>query len=81
PDPKYEAYLIEGNDPRGIDSGFLVKSASVKVVGVQQIGKDERFLNPVTKNNDILNDRPPLVLEAEILSGPANSSLSVTVVV
>lgn len=81
PDPKYEAYLIEGNDPRGIDSGFLVKSASVKVVGVQQIGKDERFLNPVTKNNDILNDRPPLVLEAEIHSGLANSSLSVTVVV
>ena len=41
PNPKYEAYLIDGNDGRGIDVGFLVKSARVTVVEVKQIGKDE----------------------------------------
>ncbi len=33
PDPKYEAYLIDGNDGRGIDNGFLVKSSRVKKIG------------------------------------------------
>ncbi len=64
--PKYEAYLIEGNDPRGIDSGFLVKSSRVKVVEVKQFGKDEKFTNPNNKGEDNLNDRPPLMLRASI---------------
>lgn len=81
PDPKYEAYLIEGNDPRGIDSGFLVKSSVVKVISVEQIGKDERFVNPVTRDSEILNDRPPLILRAEISAARPGVSLAVTIVV
>ena len=39
-DPMYVAYLEEGNDIGGIDSGFLVKSSRVEVVSVEQVGKD-----------------------------------------
>ena len=31
PNPNYEAFLIDGNDGRGIDNGFLVKTSRVKV--------------------------------------------------
>lgn len=65
-DPKYEAYLIEGNDGRGIDVGFLVKSARVKVLEVKQFGKDETYKEPKSKEEVILNDRPPLLLRAQI---------------
>ncbi len=65
PNPKYEAYLIDGNDGRGIDSGFLVKSSRVKVSEVKQFGKEEKFKNP-NKDEEILNDRPPLLLRASI---------------
>ncbi len=65
PNPKYEAYLIDGNDGRGIDSGFLVKSARVKVIEVKQLGKEDKFKNP-KGGEDVLNDRPPLMLRASI---------------
>jgi len=65
PNPKYEAYLIDGNDGRGIDSGFLVKSVRVKVLEVKQLGKDDKFKNP-KGDEDTLNDRPPLMLRASI---------------
>ncbi|MER3631719.1 MAG: hypothetical protein C4325_05745 [Blastocatellia bacterium] len=81
PNPEYTAFLIEGNDPRGIDSGFLTKSSLVKVVDTRQIGKEELFTNPVTKSNDVLFDRPPLVLEAEIRSPNSEASIAVTIVV
>ena len=45
PNPKYEAYLIDGNDGRGIDVGYLVKSARVNVIKIEQLGKDENFKN------------------------------------
>lgn len=66
PDPKYEAYLFDGNDPRGIDCGYLVKSTRVKVVAAKQFGKEDKYKNPVTGNNDNLNDRPPIMLELTI---------------
>lgn len=66
PNPKYEAYLIDGNDPRGIDSGFLVKSTRVKVLETKQYGRDEKFQQPVSKNEIFLNDRPPFLLRAAI---------------
>lgn len=80
PDPKYEAFLIDGNDPRGIDCGFLVKASRVTVVSVKQFGKDDRYKNPVTKNDDILNDRPPLMLEAKINDAKTGQPLALTVV-
>ncbi|HEX8738364.1 MAG TPA: hypothetical protein VF721_23735 [Pyrinomonadaceae bacterium] len=81
PNPKYEAFLVEGNDPRGIDSGFLVKTSRVEVVSVKQFGKDEKYENPVRKSESNLNDRPPLLLEAKINDAKTNKPFAVTVVV
>lgn len=79
-DPKYTAHLFEGNDPRGIDNGYLVKSSRVRVISVKQFGKDERYRNLSTRNEDLLNDRTPIVLEAEIPVPAAAQSLRLTVV-
>jgi len=70
PDPAYDAYLVEGNDVGGIDIGFLVKTAPVagatprvEVVSVTQEGAGTLFVN-ADASTELLNDRPPLVLEA-----------------
>lgn len=71
PDPKYAAYLQEGNDVGGIDVGFLVKTAPVdgstpriEVVDVTQFGKDTTWIDPSDNSASLLNDRPPLLLRA-----------------
>ena len=79
-DPKYHAYLFDGNDPRGIDCGFLVKSSRVTVVSAKQFGKTERFKNPGTGNDDILNDRPPIVLELAVTDPKTNQPFAFTIV-
>lgn len=70
----YQAFLKEGNDVGGIDVGFLVKS-TINVADVQQYGKDDHNINPATGQpylvsnppvEDVLNDRPPLVLSATV---------------
>lgn len=81
PNPKYEAYLVEGNDARGIDVGFLVKSSRVNVVEVKQFGKDEKFVNPDKKEDEILNDRPPLMLRATIGDAKTGKPFAFTVIV
>ena len=70
PQPGYAAFLVEGNDVGGIDVGFLAKSAPVApgtarvvVDAVTQLGKNTVFVEP-TSGASLLNDRPPLVLEA-----------------
>jgi hypothetical protein len=72
--PEYVAYLAEGNDPGGIDVGFLVKTAGgrVTVASVEQVGLDATFIDPSDGSEDLLNDRPPLVLRATV-QGPATS--------
>lgn len=80
PDPKYEAYLFDGNDPRGIDCGFLVKSTRVNVVSAKQFGKSEKYKNPVTGNNDNLNDRPPIILELTIADPKTGQPFAFTIV-
>ncbi len=79
PNPGYAGYLFEGNDPGGIDVGFLVRASRVTVLDVVQEGKDATFLNPTTLAYDLLNDRPPLVLTAQV-QGPSGV-LPVTVIV
>jgi hypothetical protein len=79
-DPKYVAYLEEGNDPGGIDVGFLVKSARVTVVSVTQEGKSATFVNPANNQNETLNDRPPLILKAT-MNAPDRSRFALTVIV
>ncbi|MEE7560454.1 nuclease, partial [Xanthomonas sp. Kuri4-2] len=72
PDPQYAAYLVEGNDVGGIDVGFLVKQAEVgagvarvQVLAVAQQGKDVAWTEP-SGATSLLNDRPPLVLQAVV---------------
>ena len=79
PDPKYAAYLEEGNDIRGIDVGFLVKSTKVKVVEVKQLAKDQLLV--IGANGQNLFDRPPLMLRAEVIDAKAAKPLSFTVIV
>jgi uncharacterized protein len=81
PNPKYEAYLVEGNDIGGIDSGFLVKSSRVQVLEVKQLGKDEKFENPNTKDDVFLNDRPPFMLRAAVKDAKTNQPFELTVIV
>jgi uncharacterized protein len=81
PDPKYQAYLQDGNDGRGIDSGFLVKSSRLKIIETKQLGKTDKYRNPVTKEDNFLNDRPPLMLRSSITDTKTNQPFEFTVVV
>ncbi len=58
----YTASLIEGNDVGGIDVGFLTRQ-NIQIDSLTQVDPDATFVNPVTMNDDILHDRPPLLLE------------------
>jgi predicted extracellular nuclease len=78
-DPQYVGYLEEGNDIGGIDVAFLVKTTRITVLNLTQFGKDATFVNPVTGNNDTLNDRPPLVLEAQA-TRPNGDPFTLTVI-
>jgi hypothetical protein len=80
-DPKYEAHLEEGNDGRGIDVGFLVKTAKVKATGFEQLGKAEKFENPTDKAPISVFDRPPYLLKAEVVDAKGGQPFQVTVVV
>jgi uncharacterized protein len=79
-DPKYVAYLEEGNDPGGIDVGLLVKTSRVQVLGVTQEGKDAGFVNPMTNQTELLNDRPPLLLRA-VMTSSDGVNFPITVIV
>ncbi len=86
PDPQYDAYLVEGNDVGGIDVGFLVKTAEVslgtprvEVVEIQQELAGSMLVNP-DASTGLLNDRPPLRLDA-IVHHPNGSTFPVTVIV
>ncbi|MFN7923843.1 MAG: lamin tail domain-containing protein [Bryobacteraceae bacterium] len=61
----YRAFLEEGNDPGGIDVGFLVKTSRVTVESVTQEGKTATYTTPAG-GTATLHDRPPLVLQATI---------------
>jgi predicted extracellular nuclease len=72
-DPQYAPFLVEGNDIGGIDVGFLLKTAPialgvprVTVNAVVQEGLTATYTNPNTGLPELLNDRPPLVLDATV---------------
>lgn len=86
PDPGYTAHLLEGNDVGGIDVGFLVRTAAVggvprvQVASVTQLGKDTRWTEP-SGTSSLLNDRPPLLLDAVVrLADGRSFPLSVVLV-
>ena len=78
PNPNYVAYLVEGNDPGGIDVGFLVKQSRIGVVEVTQFGLTTTFTNP-DSSTSLLNDRPPLLLRATC-PRPGGGTLPFTVI-
>src|SRR3546814_251572 len=86
PDPQYAAYLEEGNDVGGIDVGYLVSTAEVgagiprvQVLGVTQEGKATTWIEP-DGDTSLLNDRPPLLLQAQV-SFSDGRSLPLTAIV
>jgi predicted extracellular nuclease len=79
-DPKYEAYLEEGNDTRGIDSGFLIKSTKVKVLETKQLAKNET-LDFEGRKDDKLYYRPPFMIRVQAIDPKSADPLTVTVIV
>lgn len=79
--PKYEAFLKNGNDGRGIDVGFLVKTSRLKVREVAQLGKDETYNDTKGKKDAILNDRPPLLIRVEIADAKSSRPFPLTLIV
>jgi predicted extracellular nuclease len=78
-DVQYAAHLFEGNDPGGIDDGILVNTLRVAVRDVRQEGKDTTYINPLNGQPELLNDRPPTVLRATIVT-PDDAPLDITVI-
>lgn len=69
----YTAYLLEGNDVGGIDTGFLVRDTVTVTAPVVQVGKD----TTLSLDGSLLNDRPPLVLQAEYIANGASFPITV----
>jgi uncharacterized protein len=79
-DPQYQPYLVQGNDPSGINVAFLVKPSKVDVLSVDQFGKNTTYTTP-SGTQATLNDRPPLVLHAGVKRGSGATDYPVTVIV
>ncbi len=80
PDPQYQPYLVQGNDPSAINVAFLVKPSAVNVIGVDQFGKSATYTTP-TGGQALLNDRPPLVLHAGVKRANGAADYPLTVIV
>jgi predicted extracellular nuclease len=76
--PNYVPFLEEGNDVGGIDVGFLVKATRITVNSVTQVGKDTTFVQP-DGTTALLNDRPPLVLQASVTNEHETTPFTVIV--
>jgi predicted extracellular nuclease len=63
----YSAFLTEGNDPGGIDVGYLTRNGRVANVVTEQFFQASTWPDP--NGVDTLHDRPPLLLTADFM-GP-----------
>ena len=59
----YDAYLMPGHDPSGINVGFLVRRDHVRVLSVKQLAADETWDDG--GNTAFIHDHPPLLLTAQ----------------
>lgn len=59
----YDAYLIPGHDPSGINVGFLVRRDRVRVLSVKQLAADETWQDG--SYTAFVHDHPPLLLTAQ----------------
>ena len=76
----YTARLEEGNDIGGIDVGYLVRTDRVSITAVTQLGKTVTWNDPTGSPTALLNDRPPLLLEA-MFTGAGGPGLPFAVIV
>ena len=76
--PQYQAYLIEGNDPGGIDVAYLVNPDRVSNVSVVALQEGETWNDPTSGITE-LHDHPPLLLTGEF-TGVANQALPFMVI-
>lgn len=76
--PAYQAYLVEGNDPGGIDVGYLVNPDRVQSVNVVSLQEGETWNDPSSGVTE-LHDHPPLLLTGEF-TGVANQALPFIVI-
>ena len=82
PGVSYQAYLVEADGTGGDadqDVAFLVNTARVQVNSVVQRNATETYINPSNGQSEILNDRPPLVLNANVQPSGANVPVIVIV--
>lgn len=65
--PQYQAFLLEGNDPGGIDVGFLVRTDRIQNAQVTQLRGTQQWNDPSDPplETTALHDRPPLLLTGE----------------
>jgi predicted extracellular nuclease len=80
----YVAYLVEGNDPGGIDVGYLVNANRVQVNSVQQFGKTDTYVCGTGDSNGnmpLIHDRPPLMLKGTAKASANAVPLPFTVIV
>jgi len=75
--PPYQAYLVEGNDPGGIDNGFLVRTDRVTNIGVWQLGKAETITDCSGASPCAKHDRPPLLLRGRYVANGADLTFAV----
>lgn len=80
-DPKYAAYLEEGNDGRGIDVGFLVKASKIKVLETKQLARSVEMEALTGPAGQKLFDRPPFMLRAEVIDAQAKEPFIFTTIV
>jgi uncharacterized protein len=81
--PQYEAYLVEANgtsEDNDQDVGYLVKTSRVTVNSVVQRNATETYVNPNNGQSELLNDRPPLVLDASVARAGAGAQRVLVVV-
>lgn len=69
--PTYGFYLVEGNDPGGIDVGFMARTDRVQVSEVAQLNGLETWNDP-NEGETLLHDRPPLLLRGSF-NGATNA--------
>jgi hypothetical protein len=65
----YAPYLIEGNDPAGLDVGLLVRASRITVGSVTQLDAGATYVEPTTSQTVNVFDQPPLLLTGSAVNG------------
>ena len=76
---RYRAVLLEGNDERGIDVGFLLDEERVAVGDVRQLGADTGSTGACQDGPDgnLVYDRPPLAVDVRPVGAPPTARVTV----